>query len=145
MRRENLAHLLRAASQIAEEPNIIVVGSQAILGTHDDADLPEQVTLSVEADLTFWDDTDDVKSDRVDGAIGEDSQFHATFGYYAQRVSITTATLPEGWRDRLWRPAPTVHDVAPPRPGSPATASRAINGLSRAAEAAGQRMVRASA
>jgi hypothetical protein len=35
---------------------------------------------------------DDVKSDAVDGAIGELSAFHETFGCYAQRVSVTTAT-----------------------------------------------------
>lgn len=29
------------------------------------------------------------------------SQSHETYGYYAQGVSVTTATLPEGWQDRL--------------------------------------------
>ena len=29
--------------------------------------------------------------------------FHATFGYYAQGVSESSAILPEGWRDRLLR------------------------------------------
>ena len=38
-----------------------------------------------------------------DGSIGEASIFHATFGYYAQGVSETTAILPNGWRDRLRR------------------------------------------
>jgi hypothetical protein len=37
----------------------------------------------------------------VDGALGEDSMFHSTFGYYAQGVSVSTAVLPTGWRDRL--------------------------------------------
>jgi hypothetical protein len=27
--------------------------------------------------------------------------FHETFGYYAQGVSVTTAVLPEGWRDSV--------------------------------------------
>jgi hypothetical protein len=39
----------------------------------------------------------------IDGAIGELSLFHETFGYYAHGVDETTATLPEGWRDRLVR------------------------------------------
>lgn len=43
----------------------------------------------------------DRKADQVDGAIGELSPFHETFGYYAQGVSISTAVLPDGWRDRL--------------------------------------------
>src|SRR5207245_3909472 len=41
------------------------------------------------------------KADKVDGAIGELSQFHQTYSYYAQGVDLTTAKLPNGWRDRL--------------------------------------------
>jgi hypothetical protein len=45
----------------------------------------------------------DVPSDSIliDGAIGEMSTFHETFGYYAHGVSEDTAVLPEGWKDRL--------------------------------------------
>lgn len=34
-------------------------------------------------------------------AIGVYSQFHETFGYYADPVDEKTATLPKGWRGRL--------------------------------------------
>jgi hypothetical protein len=37
----------------------------------------------------------------VDGAMGELSPFHTTFGYYAHGVSEETATLPVGWQERL--------------------------------------------
>ncbi|WPL22026.1 hypothetical protein [Thiorhodovibrio frisius] len=37
----------------------------------------------------------------IDGVIGEGSPFHETFGYYADGVEETTATLPEGWKGRL--------------------------------------------
>ena len=40
-------------------------------------------------------------ADRVDGAIGEGSSFHALNGYYAQGVGPETAELPSGWKDRL--------------------------------------------
>ena len=33
--------------------------------------------------------------------IGIDSPFHETFGYYADRVDASTATLPRGWKGRL--------------------------------------------
>ncbi|WP_416210339.1 DUF6036 family nucleotidyltransferase [Frankia sp. Cr1] len=33
--------------------------------------------------------------------MGELSPFHETFGYYAQGVSVSTAVLPEGWRERI--------------------------------------------
>lgn len=101
MNRAQLAHVLRAAADIAGDGRILVIGSQAILATHPVAELPEGVTMSVEADLAFFNDDDEAKSDMVDGAIGEDSMFHRTHGYYGQGVSISTATLPEGWEDRL--------------------------------------------
>ena len=80
-----------------------MIGSQAILGTFDEDDLPPGVTFSREADLAFWNDESNIKSDRVDGAIGEGSPFDEQFGYYAQGVSITTANLPWDWQSRLVR------------------------------------------
>ena len=53
--------------------------------------------------MVAFDDADGLKADLIDGSIGEASMFHATFGYYAQGVSESTAVLPEGWRDRLVR------------------------------------------
>ena len=103
MKRDQLAHILRAASKIADDIEVVVIGSQSILGSYDEDDLPDAAIGSVEADVAFWNDQENTKSDKVDGVLGEDSQFHATFGYYAQGVSISTAVLPEGWRDRLVR------------------------------------------
>ena len=101
MRREQLEHVLRAASTVVGERDILVIGSQSILGTIHDEDLPLEATTSIEADLAFFDDPMDEKADQVDGAIGELSKFHETFGYYAQGVSVATATLPSGWHERL--------------------------------------------
>ena len=50
-----------------------------------------------------FDDADGTKADLVDGVIGEASMFHESFGIYAQGVGEATATLAEGWRDRLVR------------------------------------------
>lgn len=101
MNRDQLEHVLRAASTIVDETDVLVIGSQAVLGSIPDDQLPPEATTSIEADLAFFDDPDDEKADQVDGAIGELSTFHATYGYYAQGVSVSTATLPAGWRDRL--------------------------------------------
>ena len=101
MRREQLEHVLRAASTIVGERDVLVIGSQAVLASIPDERLPLEATTSIEADLAFLDDPDDEKADRVDGAIGELSPFHETFGYYAQGVSVSTAILPTGWRERL--------------------------------------------
>src|SRR5262249_32819328 len=43
------------------------------------------------------------KADLIDGAIGDGSQSHAQYGYYAHGVGVTTARPPKGWADRLVR------------------------------------------
>jgi hypothetical protein len=77
----------------------VIIGSQAILGAYPDA--PEELLASIEADV-FPKDCP-ANSILIDGAIGERSIFHETFGYYAHGVDETTATLPAGWRERLVR------------------------------------------
>lgn len=101
MRREHVEHVLRAASQITGDPDVVVIGSRSMLGSLAESRLPVEATASMEIDVAFFDDPDNIKSDAVDGAIGKLSTFHQTFGYYAQGVSVTTAVLPEGWRDRI--------------------------------------------
>ena len=96
MTREELAHLLRAAAKITDDPGILVIGSQSILGTYSEQDLPEQAWMSIEADIAFLDDPDAHKADLVDGAIGELSPFHEMYAYYAQGVEVTTASSPTG-------------------------------------------------
>jgi hypothetical protein len=93
--------LLRAAATIADDPDVLVIGSQSILGSADEDQLPPMATASIEVDLAFFDDPDSRKSDLVDGVIGELSAFHEMYGYYAQGVSVSTARLPRGWRERL--------------------------------------------
>ncbi len=75
--------MLRAACAVTAEEVALVIGSQAILGSFTEDALPEAAVRSIEVDLTFLDDPSDKKSDLVDGALGELSQFHETFGYYA--------------------------------------------------------------
>ena len=101
VKRSDLEHVLRAAATIADDRDVLVIGSQAILGTLTEDELPGLTTRSMEADVAFFDDGDNRKSDLVDGAIGELSPFHEMYGYYGQGVSVSTAKLPRGWRDRL--------------------------------------------
>jgi hypothetical protein len=95
--RRQLEHLIRAAGDLTDDDEIIVVGSQAVLGRHPDA--PRSLRQSVEADLYPLHHPE--RAELIDGAIGEQSPFHRTFGYYAQGVGPETATLPEGWEARL--------------------------------------------
>lgn len=101
MTREELAHILRAAARIADDPHILVIGSQAILAAYSEDVLPAPSWMSMEADIAFLDDPDAVKADLVDGAIGELSGFHELNAYYAQGVEVSTAILPDGWRERV--------------------------------------------
>ncbi|HEV7762506.1 MAG TPA: hypothetical protein VGO78_26035 [Acidimicrobiales bacterium] len=112
MTRDQLEHLLRASARIAAERDVIVFGSQAILGSFDDTDLPDEAIGSIELDVCFRDDPDVQKADRVDDAIGELSAFHHSFGIYAQGIGITTAIVPPGWERRL-----VVYDTAGTEPG----------------------------
>lgn len=101
MKREQLAHILRASCVVADDNDVLVIGSQAILGFYDDDELPQSVLMSMEADIAFLDDPDRRKADEVEGAIGEMSTFHANNQVYAEGVHIDTAELPAGWRRRL--------------------------------------------
>lgn len=97
MNRDQLEHLIRAAAVIAADSEIVVFGSQAILGQFPDA--PESMRVSVEADLFPLHHPE--RADVIDGSIGELSPFHETFGYYAHGVAEETARLPVAWRERL--------------------------------------------
>jgi hypothetical protein len=97
MTREQLEHLLRAAADIADDNEIVVIGSQAILGQFPGA--PASMLVSDEADIYPLHHPE--RADVIEGSIGELSPFHETFGYYAQGVGEKTARLPRGWKERL--------------------------------------------
>lgn len=97
MRRDQLEHVIRAAAQIADDDQIVVVGSQSVLGAHPGA--PADLLRSVKADVYPRDHPE--RAIVIDGAIGEGSPFHETFGYYAHRVGPETSALGAGWEDRL--------------------------------------------
>ena len=51
MRRDQLEHAIRTACQIIGHREVIVIGSQSILGTFRDDQLPAGATMSIEVDL----------------------------------------------------------------------------------------------
>jgi len=97
MKRSELEHLIRAAGAIAQDREIVIIGSQSILGQFPNA--PGILSISAEADVFPLNRPE--RADLIDGAIGEGSRFHEEFGYYAQGVGERTASLPRGWRERL--------------------------------------------
>lgn len=112
MKRTEFEHAIRAAGSILGTNQVMVIGSQALHATVE-GELPDAAQRSIEVDIVAFDDADEAKADLIDGSIGEASMFHATFGYYAQGVSESTAVLPDGWRDRLIRfETPATNGVA---------------------------------
>lgn len=104
MTREQLEHAIRAACDVADDSEVWVFGSQAILGEYPNAS--EQVRASIEVDIQPRNRLD--ATDAIDGALGELSRFHATFGFYVHGVSIESAKLPRGWEQRT---VPVSHPI----------------------------------
>ena len=97
MEREQLEHIIRAAGAVTNQYELVIIGSQSILGAVPNA--PKELLQSMEADIFPLHKPE--LSDLIDGAIGEMSPFEIEFGYYAQGVGVETAILPEGWDSRL--------------------------------------------
>lgn len=96
MTRAELEHAIRAACDVAQDDEVYVFGSQAILGQFPDA--PEGVRMSQEADISPKNRPERV--DLIDGSLGEQSEFHRAHDFYVHGVSIETAILPKGWQGR---------------------------------------------
>ncbi len=97
MTRRELEHAIRAACDVAGEDEVIVFGSQAIVGQYPDA--PAALRQSMEADIAPG-SGDPAAADRIDGSLGEDSPFHRAHGFYVHGLTIEAATLPAGWERR---------------------------------------------
>jgi hypothetical protein len=105
MRRDQLEHAIRTACQIIQEPEVIVVGSQAILGAYDESQLPPAATMSIEVDILPIADSNDEAArlaDLIEGVAGDLSPFEELHGgYHIDGVDMDTTVLPAGWRNRL--------------------------------------------
>jgi len=103
MRRDQLEHAIRTACQIIGQPAVIVVGSQSILGTYREEDLPAEATMSVEVDiLPIADDNAETArlADLIEGVAGEFSPFEELHGFSIDGVDLETSVLPDRWRER---------------------------------------------
>jgi hypothetical protein len=116
MKWEQLAHVLRASAAITQDTSFVVIGSQAVLLSHPNA--PEELLLSNEVDL--YPALHPEHAELIDGAIGQLSMFHDTFGYHADGVGPETAKMPKDWEQfsrlhyvgELTVLVPDLHDLA---------------------------------
>lgn len=74
MQRDELEHIVAAAADVSGEREIVVIGSQAILGSCPDP--PQPMLFSVEADV--YPRSDPAKAEEIDGSLGDGSYFHGT-------------------------------------------------------------------
>lgn len=82
--------------------DFIVVGSQAILGSFEDA--PSKLRTSQDVDLFPRSGATAEINRRILGAVGPESDFETEHGFYIEAVGDwTVATSLPGWRDRLVR------------------------------------------
>ena len=97
MRKAELEHLLRSVGEITRDRNLILFGSQAVLGYLRNP--PRALLVSMEADV--YPKTFPQAQMLIIPALGRRSAFHDQYGYYADSVTPDLATFPEGWTDRL--------------------------------------------
>lgn len=104
MNRAQLEHAIRAACEVSKDDELIIFGSQAIVGTYPEA--PGDLRASIEIDIQPKNRPEAV--DDIDGALGELSNFHQMYGFYVHGVLLDAAALPAGWEDRT---VPISHPV----------------------------------
>jgi len=98
MNRQEFEHVIRACGAATSCKELLIVGSQAILGSVPDS--PREPRVSLELDVSPIPFSEEVVA-IIDGNIGELSQFHKNFHIYAHGVGPDTATVPEDYRTRL--------------------------------------------
>lgn len=99
MKRAHLFTLFEQARRLTGHHDYVVVGSLAILGTQDEAELPADMSMSI--DIDCYTKTDPGRILDLQQALGEGSEFHKTHGFFLDPVSPSLPTLPPGWEQRM--------------------------------------------
>lgn len=106
MKMEQMYHLIKAVADVTGVYEIIVIGSQSILGSFPNAH-PKLVSskegdfipiLSPEQLLQY---DNQHYLDLIEGSLGEFTPFQKKYDVFADGCEFNTATLPIGWKDRL--------------------------------------------
>lgn len=109
MRADQLALGIAEACRVLREPYVVVFGSQSILGSFPEAELPVEITRSREMDVSPWREfVGNASREEVVDAInainyelGENSEFDDQHGFYIEAISKEMVLLPVGWDNRL--------------------------------------------
>jgi hypothetical protein len=98
---DELRDLARRAANVTGYRQILVLGSQAVHGALPDADLPDITTMSEEADLAVVNDLSGETPHVIEAQFGMGSPYHQRSGVYADGISLSEVTLPNGWEGRV--------------------------------------------
>jgi ribosomal protein L24E len=91
--------LLAQARAEGGHAEFVVIGSLSVLGLHGLADIPPDMTLSIDVDA--YTKADPPRIFDLLPALGENSAFHHAQGIFLDAVSPKLPTLPAGWEGRL--------------------------------------------
>lgn len=102
MNRDELGRAIKAACAYLDEPQVIVFGSQAILGSYDTSELLAATFVSREVDILPLSGITDPplveeKLLLLDAQLGEDSPFHEHHGFYIEGIHKDVVVLPTNW------------------------------------------------
>ncbi|MBL9158226.1 MAG: hypothetical protein JNJ70_12170 [Verrucomicrobiales bacterium] len=97
-----LQHLIRSAKALAEDREILILGSASLLATFPELGLPDApLAATFDADICPQ-PYDEITAVMLDEALGENRAYYLRHGYHADILRDTIfETLPGGWRDRL--------------------------------------------
>lgn len=96
------SNIIRAACRVAEQDQVLVIGSQSVLGTYGELELPEESTFSEEADVfPLFDDADGTKSTQIDGTLVEQVSSTRRSDTTLRALTAVPPPLPAGWAERL--------------------------------------------
>jgi len=97
VKKRQLEQTLRAAGQLARDPEFFLIGSQAVHAYCRRP--PAEVLLSRECDL--YPKNHPQAAHLLDSKLGRRSSFARKHGFYADVVTPEIASLPDGWQRRL--------------------------------------------
>ena len=97
-----LQHIIRAVQALAEDRDILVLGSASLLASFPELGNPDSpLAATYDADLCP-DPFDELTGTMLDEALGENRAYYLRHGYHADILRDTILeTLPGGWRERL--------------------------------------------
>jgi hypothetical protein len=91
--------ILQRARDLTQHRDIVVIGSNAVLGLAEHTAIPDDMSMSIDLDTYLKNDPG--RTGELLAALGEGSPFHMKEGFYLDAVSPRLATLPDGWEARL--------------------------------------------